>query len=867
MRVELISESAGIEPGGHVWVGLRKRIAPGWHTYWINPGDSGEPATIEWTLPAGFEASDIVWPHPERIPVDPAMSFGYSNEVVLLARISAPRDVAPGSRAHLRAQVSWLVCEKICIPEEARVELSLPVVAGAPPPDPRGAPLIAEARRAVPGPSPWPASFSAKPGASSSRSARAASTAIASPTCGSFPRNGAPIEHAAPQEVAVRDDGMTIRLARGPLPDALAGSLEGVLVVTERLDGRTARHAFTIKAAPSGALGSPGSGATAAASGPRGISLLEAVALALAGGIALNLMPCVLPVLSVKVLALVEHAGLERPALRRHGLAYAAGVLSSFSIVAGALLALRAGGEQIGWGFQLQSPLFVTLLAYVLFALALSLSGVVVIGGSLAGAGHSLASRPGYAGSFFTGALATVAATPCTAPFMGAATGFAVTQPWTTALVVFVALGLGLALPFLVLTLVPAWRRLLPRPGPWMERLKQLLAFPLYASAGWLVWVVSQQAGPQGVAVALAGLLLIGFGAWLYEASRNARPRVAASCRGHRRPGHRRGGRARRRVGRRAAGIGAGGGERFGRDVVRGIQPSTARRAAQPGRAGLRQLHGGMVHHLPGQRAGGAALAGGGRGLRAQGRGVPQGGLDQPRSRDRRRARVVRAQRRAPLRALSSRGCGSGGAHAAPSDPERGDDHRGHRQAVTPVTSTSGHLVSVRGGTMRHDNQPRRRFIADAGLMALAASGGIVLPRLAWASAKVGEAAPPFTAATTAGPSVSLSDYRGKIVVLEWTNHDCPYVRKHYDTSNMQALQKETTGQGVIWLTVISSAPGTQGFVSPAEANELTSTRKAAPTAVVLDPKGTVGKMYGATNTPHMYIVDKGGAPRLRGRH
>jgi thiol:disulfide interchange protein DsbD len=192
-------------------------------------------------------------------------------------------------------------------------------------------------------------------------------------------------------------------------------------------------------------------------------------------------------------------------------------------VVAGALLALRAAGEQIGWGFQLQSPVVVTLLAYVLFAVALSLSGVFTVSGRFAGAGQALAGRGGYAGSFFTGALATVAATPCTAPFMGAAVGYAVTQPWTTALLVFEALALGLALPFLLLTLVPAWRRFLPAPGPWMERLRQALAFPLYASVAWLVWVVSQQTASAGVAAALGGLVLIAFAAWLHEASRGAR--------------------------------------------------------------------------------------------------------------------------------------------------------------------------------------------------------------------------------------------------------------------------------------------------------------------------------------------------------
>src|SRR5262249_42429372 len=209
---------------------------------------------------------------------------------------------------------------------------------------------------------------------------------------------------------------------------------------------------------------------------------------------------------------------------RRHGLAYTAGVLVSFAIVAVALLVLRAGGEQLGWGFQLQSPTFVTLLAFVLWTLALSLSGVLVMSGRFAAAGQSLAGRAGYAGSFFTGALATVAATPCTAPFMGTALGYAVTQPWMTALVIFEALGLGLALPFLILTFAPGWRRALPRPGPWMTRLQQALAFPLYASVAWLVWVVSQQAGPSGVAAALAGLVLIAFAAGVQQASRGGRP-------------------------------------------------------------------------------------------------------------------------------------------------------------------------------------------------------------------------------------------------------------------------------------------------------------------------------------------------------
>src|SRR3989475_1044511 len=359
VAVELLSETGSVRPGEIFWIALRQQITPGWHTYWgVNPGDAGEPTRIEWALPAGFTAGEISWPYPSRISAGIAMSYGYEAEVVLPIPVTVSRDVTPGTTVALRGQASWLVCEKICIPEEAPVALSLPVAADTPRPDPVGAPLIGAARRRLPVPSPWPASVSATP-------------------------------ETVTLTVATRD-----------------------------------------------------------------LALAHAMALALAGGLVLNLMPCVLPVLSVKTLALVNHAG-GRAVLRRHGLAYAFGVLASFAGVAGALLALRAGGEQIGWGFQLQSPVVVTLLADVLFTVALSLSGVFVVSGRFAGAGQSLAGRAGYAGSFFTGALATVAATPCTAPFMGAAVGYAVTQPWPTALLIFETPALGLALPFLLLTLIP----------------------------------------------------------------------------------------------------------------------------------------------------------------------------------------------------------------------------------------------------------------------------------------------------------------------------------------------------------------------------------------------------------------------------
>jgi len=508
VRVELVSEVAGIAPGQTFWVALQQRIAPGWHTYWMNPGDSGEAPRIEWSLPPGFTVGEFAWPLPDRIRVGSAMTYGYSESVVLPISVTPPADLVPGTRVTLKGQAGWLVCEEICIPEEAPLALTLPVVRGAPAVDARGAALIEAARRSIPTQSPWRASFAATPQDVTLMVDAPGLAADRISEVWFYPARWGAIDLTAPQRVRVDAAGITIDVARGRLTEASAAPIEGVLAVAERLDGGTVRHGFSMTVSPTG-LGVTKPTSLA--------SLLSALGLALAGGLVLNLMPCVLPVLSIKALGLVQLAGARAATLARHGLAYTAGVLVSFAIVAGALIALRATGERLGWGFQLQSPAFVTLLAWLFFTMALSLSGAIVVSTRFTGAGQALAARPGHVGSFATGALATVAATPCTAPFMGAAVGFALAQPWPTALLVFEALGLGLALPYLLLTLVPAWRRLLPKPGPWMTRLKQLLAFPLYTSAAWLVWVVSQQAGPHGVGAALAGVVLIAFASWLHQ--------------------------------------------------------------------------------------------------------------------------------------------------------------------------------------------------------------------------------------------------------------------------------------------------------------------------------------------------------------
>lgn len=499
-------ETQGVAPGQTVWAALTQNIRPHWHTYWINPGDSGIPTEIKWTLPEGWKADAITWPAPQRFPIGPLVNFGYADQVHLLVPLTVPANATPGQAVKLDAKVDWLVCEDICIPESADLSIAVPVVAGTAAVEPEAATLFTKARASLPVPSPYNATLA--PGDKAHR------LTLAAPGLDKgkisevffFPHDYKVASSNAAQELRLGADGLTLSLVPGgALP---AGPVTGVLTFTEELDGQSVRHAFAVEAAV---------GAAAPASTGEQTSWATALLLALLGGAVLNLMPCVFPVLSMKALALLQHGPAHA---RRHGLAYTAGVLACFAIVAGALIALRAGGAAIGWGFQLQDPLVVAILAYVMLLLGLSLSGVFTLGGSVMGVGQGLAGRDGLAGSFFTGVLATVVATPCTAPFMGTALGFAITQPWPVALSVFLALGLGMALPFLALSFSPALLKRLPRPGLWMERVKQALAFPLYASAAWLVWVLSIQAGPAALATVLAGMVAIAFAAWVYGQTR-----------------------------------------------------------------------------------------------------------------------------------------------------------------------------------------------------------------------------------------------------------------------------------------------------------------------------------------------------------
>ncbi|MGF1641795.1 MAG: protein-disulfide reductase DsbD family protein [Rhodospirillales bacterium] len=522
VRAELLAEVAAVAPGTTFWVALRLDIRDGWHTYWRNPGDSGEPTRIRWSLSDGVVASDIHWPFPERIPYAHLVNFGYHGRVLLLVEMTVDGGRPPGSVLEATADVSWLACKDICIPEAATLRLSLPVTAGPAAVDAAAAAEIDRGRALLPVASPWPARFAVDDRTLTLELATgAAGGAITAASL--FPYEWGAIEPSAAQHLTVADGRLVLTTDRG---EAVPQALNGVLVIAERSGDATLERAVEIAAVRVEAIAATPVAAEGAIGG-----IAAALGFAFLGGLILNLMPCVFPVLSIKAIGIVGHGVRSSGHLRASGLAYTAGVLAFMALVGGVLLALKGVGAEVGWGFQLQSPAFVAVMAVLLFTLGLSLSGWFFFGAAIMGWGAGIGARSEGVGSFVTGALAALVATPCTAPFMGAAIGFALAQPAPVALAVMLALGLGLAVPYLLITWVPGLAGRLPRPGAWMERLKQLLAFPLYAAAAWLVWVLALQAGPSGVLAALAAMIFVAFAIWLWQATRGGgrRSRVAGS--------------------------------------------------------------------------------------------------------------------------------------------------------------------------------------------------------------------------------------------------------------------------------------------------------------------------------------------------
>ena len=490
----LISDTDTVAPGRPLRIGLWLRLAPGWHTYWRNPGDAGLAPELQLDLPSSATAGPILWPVPQRILEGALMTYSYTGDVLLPVTITPSVDASTTVKAH----ANWLVCHDICVPEEGDFQLDLPAGAAAPSTQ---APLFAAFDRKIPSPSPWHTVIS-RDGALSVQGAELTQSTVIDAWF--IPDRQGAIRDSAVQPLSVRDGGFTLALSPGKAFRAEDG-LSGILSIRDRSELQT----NVVLHAASGTLPLQ----------PPAMNLLRVLGLAFLGGLILNLMPCVFPVLALKVVGLAGASGAKA---RWQAAAYMTGVLVAFAALCAALLAARAAGTAAGWGFQFQSPVFVAAMTWLLFAVGLNLSGVYEFGSGLMRTGHGLAARPGHLGSFFTGLLAVVVATPCTAPFMGVAIAAGLAAPPAVTMLVFLAMGVGLASPYAVLATAPGLWRVAPKPGRWMEVLRQALAFPMYGASVWLLWVLSQEAGPSGVLATAAGLVLIAFAGWVLGITQGA---------------------------------------------------------------------------------------------------------------------------------------------------------------------------------------------------------------------------------------------------------------------------------------------------------------------------------------------------------
>jgi len=537
VRVELLIIPQGLNPGESADAGLYFKLEPGWHIYWKNPGDAGDPPHIQWTLPGGITAGPMRFPAPKRLPLGPLMDFGYENEVLFPLELHVANGVK-GGPVTLHAKVDWLVCRERCIPGKAELEISRVVSSHPAQPVSLASDSAIYERWIGRIPKPLPAKDKATFQPTSGGFRLTVETGQREVSAVFFPSEQDILDNPAPQKLTLTASGLTLDLKKDANLAANPAQLKGVLELSDGRAYEIAARAPGVTAASQAAeAGQLSSGAkalgdandtnavvipSASSSKPSTSSgaplswamLARTTGLAFLGGLLLNLMPCVFPVLFLKGLALVQSGNEERRTMRVHGLVYAAGILVSFWVLVAVLLGLRAAGATLGWGFQFQSPVFLALMAGLLFFLGLSLAGQFEIGLTLTSAGGSLAAKQGLTGSFFTGVLAVVVATPCTAPFMGAAVGYALAQSAAVTFAVFTALALGLAAPYVALTLQPAWTRLLPRPGAWMEILRQAVSVPIFATVIWLAWVLAQAYGASVLAALLTSFLLLAIAGW-----------------------------------------------------------------------------------------------------------------------------------------------------------------------------------------------------------------------------------------------------------------------------------------------------------------------------------------------------------------
>jgi len=519
VEASLLSSHYTVTPGQTFQIALKTELDENWHTYWRNPGDSGEPVQITWTLPSTLSADEIVWPLPDTIPTGPIINYGFEGAPLFPVTFTVAEDAAIGSILEVEAQVYYLVCYDICIPEDGTLRLVLQVSETAELNDANAAAIV-EAIDQAPREIAVRAAMQADGTALSIQFADLPSGIAGGDFSDAyfFPYDKTLLVHSDPQRVTVGPDGIQIDTSASfGWQDGFSGSQAGVLAFD--LNGERTGRIVNVVSGPALAVGAV-TGSLPGVSGPSGasIGLLGAIIGAFLGGLILNLMPCVFPVISLKALSLAKSAHSERAVARREAWAYAVGVFATFAVLVIALLVVKATGAAFGWGFQLQNPIVVGLLALLLFAVGLNLIGVFeVSGGSYQGTGATLADRGGRTGSFFTGALAVLVATPCTAPFMASAIGYALAQPLFVTMLVFAALAAGFAAPFILLAYAPGLLTKLPKPGPWMVRLREVLAFPMFAASVWLIWVLGNQAGVDGMALILLAMLAFALAVWLLQ--------------------------------------------------------------------------------------------------------------------------------------------------------------------------------------------------------------------------------------------------------------------------------------------------------------------------------------------------------------
>lgn len=499
--IEIISESKTMNAGDKLLLGLQFKLSPGWHTYWKNPGDAGEGASVTWSLPEGIKASEILWPGPETIPVEPLMTFGYEDEITLLTNISASE--AAVFPAILKAKISWYTCKDICVPQEANLELT---IKGGDKRDTSFTNQLSTILLDLPTNLPSQHRVEALDDSYFLQMELKNDASINSAYF--FPEEYGLISYSKKQITEINNNSLSLQVP-GSEVDLKLQKFAGVLL----LNSQNSSQFFNV---------SLDLGNEQKAEAFSLMDLVITIVFAFIGGLILNVMPCVFPILSIKILSFVEQSEGSRKKMIQHGLSFSAGVLITFLSIAGLLLVLKSGGESIGWGYQLQSPLMVTLLIYLFVAIGITFMSNLVLGGQLAQLGNFTQGYSDITGSFLTGVLAVIVASPCTAPFMGSAVGIALLQPGFSTVAIFISLGMGFAAPYLLLSFYPSLLRVLPKPGAWMETMKQFMAFPMWASALWLTWVLSGQVETDTVLMVLLGALLIALSLWLLEKNQSS---------------------------------------------------------------------------------------------------------------------------------------------------------------------------------------------------------------------------------------------------------------------------------------------------------------------------------------------------------